>query len=73
MNKQQHGSFDYRSPGGSWLRRCASSAAAIFSARLPEDTDDEDNEVALLFNEVVGLNQQITEEFEMRALLVVLS
>jgi methyl-accepting chemotaxis protein len=35
-----------------------------FSVRLPDDQPDEDNEIAALFNEVVGLNQQITEEFE---------
>jgi HAMP domain-containing protein/signal transduction histidine kinase/CheY-like chemotaxis protein len=35
-----------------------------FTVRLPEDQPDEDSEIAALFNEVVGLNQQITEEFE---------
>ena len=35
-----------------------------FSVRLPEEGDDEDSEIAALFNEVVGLNQEITEEFE---------
>ena len=35
-----------------------------FTVRLPEDPDDIDQEVATLFNEVVGLNQQITQEFE---------
>ena len=35
-----------------------------FSVRLPEDGADEDGEIAALFNEVVGLNQQIMEEFE---------
>ncbi|MCA1660810.1 MAG: HAMP domain-containing protein, partial [Novosphingobium sp.] len=31
---------------------------------MPESGSDADLEIALLFNEVVGLNQQITEEFE---------
>ena len=35
-----------------------------FSVRLPEDVDGIDGEIASLFNEVVGLNEQITEEFE---------
>ena len=32
-----------------------------FTVRLPEDGRDDDSEIAVLFNEVVGLNQQITE------------
>ena len=35
-----------------------------FTVRLPEDEPSSDNEIALLFNEVVTLNQQLTEEFE---------
>ena len=35
-----------------------------FTVRLTEDGNDDDCEIASLFNEVVGLNQQITEEFE---------
>src|SRR4249919_2083908 len=35
-----------------------------FTVRLSEDGSDDDSEIAALFNEVVGLNQQITEEFE---------
>jgi HAMP domain-containing protein/signal transduction histidine kinase/CheY-like chemotaxis protein len=35
-----------------------------FSVRLPEDVDGVDGEIANLFNEVVGMNQAITEEFE---------
>ncbi len=35
-----------------------------FSIRLPEDLSGPDAELATLFNEVVGLNQQMTEEFE---------
>ena len=35
-----------------------------FTVRLAEDGNDDDCEIASLFNEVVGLNQQITEEFE---------
>ena len=35
-----------------------------FTVRLPEDGPSSDNEIALLFNEVVTLNQQTTEEFE---------
>jgi HAMP domain-containing protein/signal transduction histidine kinase/CheY-like chemotaxis protein len=34
-----------------------------FSVRLPEG-DESDDEIATLFNEVVGLNQRITDEFE---------
>jgi len=34
-----------------------------FSVRLPEG-EDGDDEIATLFNEIVGLNQQITDEFE---------
>ena len=49
-------------------RRLVSALRALrrgdFSVRLPEDSDEMDHEVATLFNEVVGLNQQITEEFE---------
>jgi methyl-accepting chemotaxis protein len=35
-----------------------------FSVRLPEDGTDSDVELAMLFNEVVSLNQQMTGEFE---------
>ena len=35
-----------------------------FTVRLAEDGPEADNEIAMLFNEVVGFNQQITEEFE---------
>jgi methyl-accepting chemotaxis protein len=35
-----------------------------FSVRLPEDVDGVDGEIASLFNEVVGMNEAITEEFE---------
>jgi hypothetical protein len=35
-----------------------------FSVRLAEDGAGMDSEIASLFNEVVGLNQQMTEEFE---------
>ncbi|MEO6225714.1 MAG: HAMP domain-containing protein [Sphingomicrobium sp.] len=35
-----------------------------FSVRLNEEGDDEDSEIAVLFSEVVGLNQQITDEFD---------
>ena len=49
-------------------RRLVSALRALrrgdFTVRLPEDSDEVDNEVATLFNEVVGLNQQITQEFE---------
>ena len=33
-----------------------------FSVRLPEDDPSFDSEIATLFNEVVGLNQEITGE-----------
>jgi HAMP domain-containing protein len=35
-----------------------------FTVRLPEDADGMDQEIATLFNEVVGFNQQITQELE---------
>ncbi|MFL6856757.1 MAG: HAMP domain-containing protein, partial [Allosphingosinicella sp.] len=35
-----------------------------FTVRLPEDGDGTDGEIAALFNEVVGLNQEMTREFE---------
>ena len=35
-----------------------------FSVRLDEDGIGEDSEIAVLFNEVVSLNEQITGEFE---------
>jgi methyl-accepting chemotaxis protein len=35
-----------------------------FSIRLPDDLSGSDAELAQLFNEVVGLNEQMTEEFE---------
>ncbi|MDQ3246700.1 MAG: HAMP domain-containing protein [Pseudomonadota bacterium] len=35
-----------------------------FSVRLSEDGDGLDGEIASLFNEVVGLNQEMTQEFE---------
>ncbi|MEO5773403.1 MAG: HAMP domain-containing protein [Sphingomicrobium sp.] len=35
-----------------------------FSVRLPEDADGVDGEIAALFNEVVSLNQDMTQEFE---------
>jgi hypothetical protein len=35
-----------------------------FSVRLPEDVDGVDGEIASLFNEVVALNEETTQEFE---------
>jgi HAMP domain-containing protein/signal transduction histidine kinase/CheY-like chemotaxis protein len=35
-----------------------------FTVRLSEDSDGLDGEIATLFNEVVGLNQEMTREFE---------
>jgi len=35
-----------------------------FTVRLSEEGTDDENEIAVLFNEVVGLNQQITSEFD---------
>jgi HAMP domain-containing protein len=35
-----------------------------FSVRLPEDEDGVDGEIASLFNEVVSLNDEMTQEFE---------
>jgi signal transduction histidine kinase/HAMP domain-containing protein/CheY-like chemotaxis protein len=35
-----------------------------FSIRLPEDVDGVDGEIASLFNEVVSINQEMTQEFE---------
>ena len=41
-----------------------------FSVRLPEDVDGVDGEIASLFNEVVGMNQSLTKEFERLAKVV---
>ena len=35
-----------------------------FSVRLTEDGDGVDGEIASLFNEVVSLNEEMTQEFE---------
>ncbi|HUP66901.1 MAG TPA: HAMP domain-containing protein, partial [Sphingomicrobium sp.] len=35
-----------------------------FSVRLPEDVDGVDGEIASIFNEVVSLNEEMTQEFE---------
>ena len=35
-----------------------------FTVRLPEDVDGVDGEIASLFNEVVSLNEEMTQEFE---------
>jgi HAMP domain-containing protein/signal transduction histidine kinase/CheY-like chemotaxis protein len=35
-----------------------------FSVRLPEDVEGVDSEIANLFNEVVSLNEEMTQEFE---------
>jgi hypothetical protein len=35
-----------------------------FSVRLPEDLPGRDSEIARLFNEIVGLNAHMTDEFE---------
>ena len=35
-----------------------------FSVRLPEEVDGVDGEIASLFNEVVGMNEEMTQEFE---------
>ncbi|MGH6658335.1 MAG: HAMP domain-containing protein, partial [Sphingomicrobium sp.] len=64
MNKQQHSSFDYGVTRRQLISALRKLRRGDFTARLPEEGDDEDNEVAILFNEVVGLNQQIAEEFE---------
>ncbi|MES2042262.1 MAG: HAMP domain-containing protein [Pseudomonadota bacterium] len=57
------------SPRGTFDRRQLVSALRSlrrgdFTVRLPEDQPGADAEIAQLFNEVVGLNQQMTEEFE---------
>ena len=41
-----------------------------FTVRLPEDVDGADGEIASLFNEVVGMNEAITQEFERLARVV---
>ena len=41
-----------------------------FSVRLPEDAPDMDPEIANLFNEVVALNQEMTQEFERLSMVV---
>jgi hypothetical protein len=35
-----------------------------FSVRLPEEVDGVDGEIASLFNEVVSVNEEMTQEFE---------
>ena len=35
-----------------------------FSVRLPEEVDGVDGEIASIFNEVVSLNEEMTQEFE---------
>ncbi|HET8534536.1 MAG TPA: HAMP domain-containing protein, partial [Sphingomicrobium sp.] len=41
-----------------------------FSVRLPEEVDGVDGEIAELFNEVVGMNEALTSEFERIARVV---
>ena len=41
-----------------------------FSVRLPEEVDGIDGEIATLFNEVVGMNDSLTKEFERLAKVV---
>src|SRR4029077_14677146 len=41
-----------------------------FSVRLPEDLPGTDGEIAQLFNEVVTLEEQMTEEFERLSIVV---
>ncbi|MGN6058227.1 MAG: HAMP domain-containing protein [Sphingomicrobium sp.] len=41
-----------------------------FSVRLPEEVDGIDGEIASLFNEVVGMNEALTSEFERLAKVV---
>ncbi|WP_243444796.1 HAMP domain-containing protein [Sphingosinicella humi] len=41
-----------------------------FTVRLPEDVPGLDSEIASLFNEVVGLNEQMTNEFKRLAVVV---
>jgi HAMP domain-containing protein/signal transduction histidine kinase/DNA-binding response OmpR family regulator len=41
-----------------------------FSVRLPEDDPEFDSEIASLFNEVVGLNQEMAREFERLSVVV---
>ena len=41
-----------------------------FSVRLPEEVDGVDGEIAELFNEVVGMNEALTSEFERLARVV---
>ena len=41
-----------------------------FSVRLPEDLPGQDGEIARLFNEVVTLEQQMTDEFERLSVVV---
>jgi HAMP domain-containing protein len=41
-----------------------------FSVRLPEEVDGVDGEIATLFNEVVGMNEALTNEFERLAKVV---
>jgi len=41
-----------------------------FTVRLPEEFSGIDGEIARLFNEVVGMEEQITDEFERLSVVV---
>ena len=69
--EKPHGDVsEHPAPRGDFIdrRQLVSALRALrrgdFTVRLPEDVDGIDSEIASLFNEVVSLNQQITEEFE---------
>jgi len=63
VNKQSVGS-DFGVTRRSLIAALRKLRRGDFTVRLPEDGPEADAEIALLFNEVVGLNQQITEELE---------
>ncbi|MFN3727402.1 MAG: HAMP domain-containing protein [Allosphingosinicella sp.] len=61
MNVETHRDFLDRRQLLSALR---SFRRGDFSVRLPEDLPGQDTEIARLFNEIAGLNEQMTDEFE---------
>src|SRR3989337_1986754 len=54
----------YSAAGGPFVTALRAVRRGDFSVRLPEEVDGVDGEIAALFNEVVALNQDMTQEFE---------
>ena len=54
----------------SWSARCAACAAATSPSACPRICPGTDGEIARLFNEVVSLDEQMTDEFERLSVVV---